>query len=111
MGRFNTGHRAMADVVGLLHLLAHDLGNGTTILGRLLERAAKPTLRIEATGSPIGKRSTLRARGYRWDPRAKVWWCEIDASDLDEEADWLAREAEVWGTPRTRPITWHERHR
>lgn len=111
IGRFNTGHRAMADVVGLLHLLAHELKDGTTILGRLLDRAARPTLRIEATGSGYDKRSALKSRGYRWDPRARTWWTEIDAVDLDDEAGWLAREAGVWGAPRTRPITWHERHR
>ena len=111
IGRFNDAHRAMADVVTLLHLLAHRLHDGATVLGRLLERAARSTLRIEATGAGFDKRAGLKSRGYGWDARAKVWWTEIDATDLDDETAWLAREAGVWGTPRTRPITWHERHR
>ena len=111
VGRFNTGHRAMSDVNSLLHLLSQELDNGMTILGRLLERAALPTLRIEATGAGFDKRSALKSRGYRWDPRGKVWWLEVEPADLDEEVAWLGREAGVWGTPRTRPITWHERHR
>lgn len=110
-GRFNTGHRAMADVVSLLHLLSQELDNGTTILGRLLERAAQPTLRIEATGAGFDKRSALKARGYRWDSRSRVWWIEIAEADLAAETAWLAAEAGVWATPRTRRITWHERHR
>ena len=111
IGRFNTGHRAMADVVALLHLLAHELDDGSTILGRLLDRAALPTLRIEATGAGFDKRAQLKARGYRWDPQARVWWCEIDAVELAEETAWLASETEVWGAPKTRPITWCDRHR
>lgn len=111
INRFNTGHRAMADVVSLLHLLAHELDDGTTIMGRLLETAAMPTVRIEATGAGYDKRSALKGRGYRWDARGKMWWTEIEAAELDGEAGWLAREAGVWGTPKTRPITWHERHR
>lgn len=33
IGRFNTAHRAMADVVTLLHLLAHRLPHGGTVIG------------------------------------------------------------------------------
>lgn len=112
IGRFNDAHRALADAISLLHILAHPLDEGRTILGELLENAAKPTLRIEATGAPFERRSALKARGYRWDPRARVWWCEIAEDEHEAEALWLQREVVPHGpTPRTRPITWHERHR
>lgn len=111
-GRFNDAHRAMADVISLLHLLAHRLDDGRTVLGQLLENAATPSLRIEATGAPFDRRGVLKARGYRWDPRVRVWWSEITADEYESEALWLQREVTPHGpAPRTRPVTWHERHR
>ncbi|MDJ0278816.1 3'-5' exonuclease [Sphingomonas sp. 2R-10] len=112
IGRFNTGHRAMADVISLLHLLAHRLADGSTVIGEILAKAERPTVRIEATGAPFDKRSVLKSRGYRWDPTAKAWWIEIPADDLESEALWLQREVTPWGpTPHARRLTWHERHR
>jgi DNA polymerase-3 subunit epsilon len=111
-GRFNDAHRAMADVISLLHLLAHRLDDGRPVLGQLLENAATPSLRIEATGAPFDRRAVLKARGYRWDPRGRVWWCEIATDEYESEALWLQREVTPHGpAPRTRPVTWHERHR
>ncbi|ONF97026.1 3'-5' exonuclease [Sphingomonas jeddahensis] len=112
IGRFNDAHRAMSDVISLLHLLAHRLDDGRTVLGQLLENAAMPSLRIEATNAPFDRRGLLKARGYRWDPRGRVWWCEISADEYESEALWLQREVTPHGpAPRTRPVTWHERHR
>lgn len=112
-GWFNTAaHRAMADVISLLHILAHRLPDGRTMLGILLANAKQATLRIEANGAPFDKRSILKARGYRWDPAAKVWWTEIAEHEETSETLWLHREVMPWGpTPRTRRLTWHERHR
>lgn len=111
-GRFNEAHRAMADVVSLMHLLAHRLDDGRMVLGQLLENAATPSLRIEATGAPFDRRSALKARGYQWDPRGRVWWSEIATDEYESEALWLQREVTPHGpTPRTRQVTWHERHR
>ena len=111
-GWFNTAHRAMADVVSLIHLRAHLLLGGRTVLGMLLDRAAQPTIRIEATGAPFDRRGVLKARGYRWDAHARVWWTEIAETDLDEETAWLRREVTPWGpSPRTQRVTWHQRHR
>lgn len=112
IGRFNTGHRAMADVISLLHLLAHKVAGGSTVLGMVLANAERPTVRIEATGAPFDKRSMLKNRGYRWDPAARAWWAEILEHKLESETLWLQREVMPWGPkPRTRPLTWHERHR
>ena len=111
-GRFNDAHRALADVISLLHVLAHRLDDGRTVLGHLLENAAMSSLRIEATNAPFDRRGVLKARGYRWDPRGRVWWCEIAADEYESEALWLQREVTPHGpVPRTRPVTWHERHR
>ena len=111
-GYFNSGHRAMVDVISLLHVLAHRLDDSRTIMGALLDRAERPTVRVEATSAPFDTRSTLKARGYRWDPRAKVWWIEVEDFEVTSETLWIQREITPWGSaPRTRPITWHERHR
>jgi DNA polymerase-3 subunit epsilon len=112
IGYFNTGHRAMADVVSLLHLLAHRFDAGATVIGTILDNAQRPSIRIEATAAPFEKRSVLKSRGYRWDPVAKVWWCEIGGDDVEDETLWIGREVTPWGPPpRCRPITWHQRHR
>lgn len=112
IGYFNAGHRAMADVITLLHLLAHRLETGGTVIGAILDNAQRPSIRIEATAAPFDKRSVLKSRGYRWDPVAKVWWCEIGEDEFEDETRWINREVTPYGpAPRCRPITWHERHR
>ena len=111
-GYFNTGHRAMADVVSLLHVLAHRLDTGGTVIGAILNTAQRPSIRIEATAAAFEKRGILKLRGYRWDPAAKVWWCEVGEDELEDEMRWISREVTPWGPPpRCRPITWHQRHR
>ncbi|QKS00132.1 DNA polymerase III subunit epsilon [Sphingomonas sp. CL5.1] len=112
IGFYNDAHRAMADAVSLIHLLSHRLANGSTVMSALLDTASQETIRIEATGAPFDRRGILKARGYSWDARAKVWWTEVSAGDLEAERLWLGREVVPWGPePRTCAITWQQRHR
>ena len=112
IGFFNDAHRAMADVVSLLHLLAHRLPDGSTVLGRLLANAEQPSIRFEATGAGFDKRGQLKARGYRWDGSERVWWIELSESDCVEEVRWLRSLLGPFGPmPAMLPITWHQRHR
>ena len=112
IGRFNTAHRAMADVVTLLHLLAHRLPEGGTVLGALLANAERPTVRFEAIGAPFDRRGEFKARGYRWDARNRVWWIELAKDDCAEEERWFRQDISPHGPlPRMTPITWHQRHR
>lgn len=112
IGRFNDAHRAMADVVSLIHLLAHRLPHGGTVIGELLANAEKPTVRFEATGASFDRRSLLKARGYRWDARQKVWWCEITENECAAEERWFRQHIAPQGPlPRMLPITWRGRHR
>ena len=112
IGRFADAHRAMADVIALLHLLAHRLPHGGTVLGDLLANAERPTIRFEATDAPFDRRGLLKARGYRWDPRRRVWWIEIGENDCAEEERWFRQHIAPSGpVPRMLPITWHQRHR
>lgn len=112
IGRFNTAHRAMADVITLLHLLAHRLPHGGTVIGDLLANAERPTVRFEAIGAPFDRRGELKARGYRWDARNRVWWTEIAKDECAEEERWFRQDIAPHGPlPRMTPITWHQRHR
>lgn len=112
LGRFNGAHRAMSDVVSLIHLLAHRLRNEGTVLGNLLANAQQPTIRFEATGAAFDTRSLLKARGYRWDQRRRVWWCEITEDEHTAEERWFREHIAPTGpVPRALPITWHQRHR
>lgn len=112
IGRFNGAHRAMSDVVSLMHLLAHRLPHGGTVLGDLLERAERRTVRFEATGAPFDRRSLLKARGYRWDTRHRVWWREMDEQECAAEEGWFRDHIAPAGpVPRMIPLTWHQRHR
>lgn len=112
IGFYHDGHRAMADVVALLHILSYRLENGRTVLSCLLENAEQDTFRVEAVGAPHSSRFQLKARGYRWDPKTKLWWKEIAEAELEDEELWLARNVVPHGpSPRLTRITWRERHR
>ncbi|MBA4751308.1 MAG: DNA polymerase III subunit epsilon [Sphingopyxis sp.] len=111
IGYFTTGHRADADVISLAHLLTHRPDGEHPLMAELLARAAQPSLRFEATGAPFDKRHLLKARGYRWDAREKVWWREIAEAAHEAEALWLARDAELRATPRVNQLSWNTRYR
>lgn len=112
LGFFNGAHRAMSDVISLIHLLAHRLPHGQTVLGDLLANAQRASIRFEATGAPFDRRSLLKARGYRWDARQRVWWTEIDEDECAAEERWFRTHiASIGPVPRMVPLTWHERHR
>ena len=112
LGFFNTAHRSMADVISLLHLVAHRMPHGGTVLGDLLVNAEHPTVKFEATAAPFDKRNLLKARGYRWDPRHRVWWCEIADHECATEERWFREYISPSGpVPRMTEITWHQRHR
>ena len=111
MGYFTTGHRADADVISLAHLLTHRPDGVRSLMAELIARAAQPSLRIEATGAPFDKRHLLKARGYRWDAREKVWWREVAEAAHEAEALWLSRDAELRATPRVTQLSWHTRYR
>ena len=66
---------------------------------RLMAAAARPSFKLRATGSPFDSKDKLKARGYRWDGDAKVWFCSLGSeAALTDELAWLR--AEVYGGRR-----------
>lgn len=88
-GWFHEGHRALADVDALITLLRHDLYNGITPLSVLMENAQRPGWIVRAAGAHFDVKERLKARGYRWDGSACVWWREVGDEALNFERRWL----------------------
>lgn len=102
-GWFYDAHRAQVDCHALLQVLSRPLGphGQATGLSRLISVAAQPSFKLRATGSPFESKDLLKARGYRWDGDAKVWYCTLaDEANLNAELEWL--KAEVYAR-------WHAR--
>lgn len=96
-GFFYDGHRAGADCLAGIHLLAQELPeSGRPALAALLESARRTTYRLWAINSPFEAKDLLRARGYRWnsgvDGRHKSWYVELDAERCPEEQEYLNNE-------------------
>lgn len=99
-GWFYDAHRALVDCQALLQVLGQRVGDdGLNGLQRLMAAAARPSFKLRATGSPFDSKDKLKARGYRWDGDAKVWYCNLGSETaLADELAWLR--AEVYGGRR-----------
>ena len=109
-GLFHEGHRASADVWATINLLAQIMPDGETALAKLIARAERPTVRIEATRATYDAKDLLKARAYRWNPTRRVWWRELPSENQAAELIWLADQCGCY-FPTSAPITWHVRHR
>lgn len=101
-GWFYDAHRALVDCHALLAVLAAPLarapGNG---LLALLMAAGQSRHVLRATGAPFEAKDSLKARGYRWDTEARVWWTSVpnDAA-MEAEKNWLF--VRVYGSRQAR---------
>ncbi len=100
LGFFYDAHRAENDCLALLNALRLPLLclNGTNAMALVLERMAKETRRIWATGAPFDAKDILKARGYRWSDGTKpdtekAWNFEVVADELEAELAWLKENA------------------
>jgi DNA polymerase III subunit epsilon len=115
-GWFFDGHRALNDVDAVIMLLWHRLKDGSTILAELIDRAACPSVRVEAIGASFAVKDALRLRGYKWDSSGRTWWREVQATDLPDEESWLGLNVYVTGAgstgtaPRLTALTARERY-
>jgi DNA polymerase III subunit epsilon len=83
-----SAHRADEDVNALLHVLDHLLPDGTTVLSKLLARAALPSWRLTAYETPHSASELLRDRGWRWNRDRRCWWIEVADDAVDVEEEW-----------------------
>lgn len=89
-GYFTAAHRALNDVDALLCLLSFKCRqSGETYFRELMDRADRPYVKVVAASSPFESKDLLKARGYRWDPLARVWQKMILSSQLTDEVSWL----------------------
>ena len=117
LGWFYDAHRAEGDVDAVITLLRHERTDGRTFMWELDSSAASDSWLVEAIGSALSTKETLRLRGYRWSPKKRVWWREVFDRDLVDEQAWLARE--VYGTgkfskalgPRMTRLSAYDRYR
>ena len=101
LGWFYDAHRAQVDCHALLRVLSSPLQSdnsegGSTGLQQLFKAAENARTVVKAFGSPFETKDKLKARGYRWDAEARVWYTAVKSAEaLDVEAEWL--KAEVYG--------------
>jgi DNA polymerase-3 subunit epsilon len=101
LGWFYDAHRAQVDCHALLRVLSSPLQSdnsegSSTGLQQLFKAAEIARTVVKAFGSPFETKDKLKARGYRWDAEARVWYTAVKSAEaLDAEAEWL--KAEVYG--------------
>jgi DNA polymerase-3 subunit epsilon len=96
-GFFFDGHRAIADCLAGVHLLAGTLPKSqASILKSLLDHARQREYRIWAEGSPFDAKELLKARGYRWNvgdnPLPRSWYIDLPSESVKEEIRFLQQQ-------------------
>lgn len=86
LGYFYEGHRASIDCLAVAWMFIVY----PEALAHLLAGAGRAEHHIQAVGAPFEVKDNLKARGYRWNPDAKVWHTTVLDEGLDEEKAFLA---------------------
>jgi DNA polymerase-3 subunit epsilon len=94
LGFFYEAHRAEADCLALLEILATTLPESKVpALKKILEAYQKIDLRIWAIEAPFDKKGLLSARIYRWgdgtNGKEKAWNKTVNKDEFDGEVSWL----------------------
>jgi DNA polymerase-3 subunit epsilon len=101
---FAEGHRADADALAGVHVLATRFRSGELPFALLLNSSSRRTVRLWALDAAYELRTVLKARGYRWNPgddgRPRAWYADVWEEEADDECAWL--EAEVYRGTRRR---------
>ncbi len=103
---FHDGHRALDDVLALVHLLRQPLTLGATAFSLMMHEAARKTVRIWAAHAPYDRKDALKVRGYRWangDGRTpRAWWRDVPEGLVEAEVAYLREH--VYGDPGAQPL-------
>jgi DNA polymerase III subunit epsilon len=84
-------HRAGPDTWATAMLLIMHASDGRTIASHMIDAARRTSIRLFAKGAPFGVKDNLRAAGYRWSAKDRVWWKEGDSEAMANEAAWLVQ--------------------
>jgi len=84
-GHFYDAHRAASDTWALAMLIAMPAADGRTIAAHIIENGRRIDARVSAVSAPFAIKDELKSRGYRWQPRARVWTIDIPRAQVDTE--------------------------
>lgn len=113
-------HRARNDIEALAFLLTQDADGCQTperwarppqYMRLLIESAMRERVRVTANGAPFEVKDRLKARGYSWNARRKLWSIVVPAEHADSE---VAELKAMYGDacePGVDPVAFHERFR
>lgn len=106
-------HRAETDVCALMHLLAHELPTGETVLAELMRRSGRTDWRLEAINARFESAPRFRDRGWRWSHHSRCFTIDMpDERSRDAEIEWAVHVGyHHRGRPAVTPITALERFR
>ena len=108
-GMFNpVAHRARDDVASLIHLLAHECRDGSTVMAHAIEGAKAPTWRFEASDLPHRLQKDAYRKRYRRSYHG-VYHKLVREAEHDAEVAWY-REL-IGRDPTIVPVDWVERYR
>lgn len=94
-GEFAAAHTALIDCHVGLRVLSTAEHEGRTAFSFLLDSARQPTVRVFASGAPFDLKDRLKARGYRWNAKAKVWFFDATPETSEQEVQWLNEQGGV----------------
>ena len=103
---FHDGHRALGDVLALVHLLRQPLTLGATGVTLMMNEAARVTVRIWAVNAAFEKKDVLKGRGYRWSGGGcggkRSWWRDVPEAAANAEIEYLRHS--VYDDPAAMPL-------
>lgn len=108
-GHFFEAHRAASDVWALAMLIAMPAADGRTIAAHIVDNGSRVDVRVGAVGAPFAVKDQLKARGYRWQPRTKVWTVDVPRHRVDAEHEALRTICPAI-RPQETEVDWYNRH-
>ena len=108
-GLFYEAHRAAVDAWALAILISLPASDGRTIASHMVDRARTIQTRIAATNAPYRVKDDLKARGYRWDVRQRVWTADVEQDDVPTELEFLL-DLHPQIRPTLTKVDWFNRH-
>lgn len=108
-GHFYEAHRAAGDAWALAMLIAMPAADGRTIAANIVESGRRIDARVSAVGAPFAVKDELKSRGYRWQPRARIWTIDVPRAQVDAECAALQVISPAI-RPQWAEIDWYNRH-